>query len=392
MSTETRQTNFEINYGNYKFTFINKFKTVQDVELVFLISTDTRDSTKIKELMFARSRSECGFWRLCTAKPDRTGDFFYMEKGANYTMSSFIIIELQLYLNSILNELPIDNTEERDKFCQLDHIERFYALNNPYRMIDDNLRFDTLPRDEVLRNIMHIGDYNYEGSYNNFYQVDTKDPRVLDKLNDYGKAREEETETLREELKTIWPSNKATEIINDVNINYGKTRISIDGKIYSIVFKDYILYYMIYNCKIDVPEDINKYQDDNTNYEYHAESLEATQLIIPIYIIPAVKPWGNIDFTMYGLYTYYCKSLYKGEQLKTTKFLEYIQQCRPPVTYSYGPEPRGIPKPTCTTEYKFMGYYFDAIPFFSMIKTKTLENIASTVLTVGGKQKYIKQQ
>lgn len=314
MSTKTTQTNFEINYGNYKFAFINKFKTVQDVELVFLISTDTRDSTKIKELMFARSRSECGFWRLCTAQPDRTGELFYMEKGTHYTMSSFIIIELQLFLNSILNDLPIDNTEERDKYCQLDHINRFDALNNYRRMIDDNLRFDTLSRDEDLRNIMHIGDYNYEGSYNNFYQVDTKDPLVLDKLNDYGKAREEsreeEAEALREELKTIWPLKEATKIINDVNISYGKTHILIDGKIYSIMFKEYIIYYMIYNCKIDVPEDINKYQNDNTNYEYHAESLEARQLIIPIYIIPAVKPWGNIDFTMYGLYTYYCKSLY----------------------------------------------------------------------------------
>ena len=177
------------------------------------------------------------------------------------------------------------------------------------------------------------------------------------------------------------------------DINYGITDISIRGKIYSVEFKDrnYKLYYMIYNCRIVVPEDINKYQNDKTNLEYRAESVEAEQLIIPIYIIPKAplnmsERYGTGGlrrdrFTMYGLYNYYINSRYNGKDLKTSKFLDYIQQCR---TFSGQ-------KPTCTTKYKSMGYYFDAIPFFSMIKSKTLEKFPPILETVGGKQKKYKK-
>jgi hypothetical protein len=143
---------------------------------------------------------------------------------------------------------------------------------------------------------------------------------------------------------------------------------------------------MIYNCKIVAPEEnINKY--NNKDSEYYAESVEATQLIIPIYIIPKrplnmSERYGSTGlrrdrFTMYGLYNYYINSKYNGKDLKTSKFLDYIQQCR---------TPSEAKKPTCTPTYKFMGYYFDAIPFFSMIKSKTLENFPPIVESVGVKQ------
>ena len=111
MSSEARPSNFEIIYENYVFTFISKFTSAQDYQLVFLTSTKLIDSIKstdptdIKELIFARSKSECGFWRLCTALPENVGNNFYLEKGPQYTMSTFIIIELQLYLDSILDSL-----------------------------------------------------------------------------------------------------------------------------------------------------------------------------------------------------------------------------------------------------------------------------------------------
>jgi len=407
MSSESRPSNFEINYGNYKFTFINKFNTVQDIQLVFLISTNLIDTTKIKELIFARSRSECGFWRLCIAKPGNINGNFYLEKGPHYTMSSFIIIELQLYLDSVLDDLPIDESPQEDKrFCQANYRELYGSIIDKSRMIDndDRLIFDnlTIGDENILdiNSIFFIGDYNYEGKHNNFYQIDSRDNKANLKKMLFDRERDAEKKTaLGEELKTIWPSSESEpgNVGIDININYGITNISLHGKIYSIEFKDYKLYYMIYNCKIVVPEDINKYQDDDTNYEYHAESLDAEQLIIPIYIIPKTAPDNSDKFTMYGLYNYYCNSFYKFKQLKTSKFLDYIHQCRPAkktyipgiIDLPIGPEPRGIPKPTCTTDYKFMGYYFDAIPFFSMIKSKTLEKNGEII---GGKQKYIKQK
>jgi hypothetical protein len=85
MSSESRTSNFEKIYENYIFTFISKFTSVQDYQLVFLISTKLIDSIKstdpadIKELIFARSKSECGFWRLCIAEPGNVGNKFYLE-------------------------------------------------------------------------------------------------------------------------------------------------------------------------------------------------------------------------------------------------------------------------------------------------------------------------
>lgn len=405
MASEARPSNFEITYGNYKFTFINKFTSAQDYQLVFLTSTnliaDSSDSTMIKELIFARSKSECGFWRLCISEPGNVGNNFYLEKGPQYTMSTFIIIELQLYLDSILDDLPIDESPHEDKqFCQQKSSEIYDAINNRPRMINSDefgldLNFNTLTfRDDLINtdSISFVGDYNYEGKLNNFYQISKRDEDVKEKIMAHNtETNLEKKAALEEELKTIWPSSASeTRDIGDYqNINYGITNISLHGKIYSIEFKDrnYKLYYMIYNCKIVVPEDINRYQNSETNLDYRTESVEAEQLIIPIYIIPKgpLVSWERYGtgglrsdrFTMYGLYNYYINSKYDGKDLKTSKFLDYIQQCR---TRSKAE------KPTCTTTYKFMGYYFDAIPFFSMIKSKTLEKNARIVETLGGKK------
>ena len=146
MSSEARPSNFEIIYENYVFTFISKFTSAQDYQLVFLTSTKLIDSIKstdptdIKELIFARSKSECGFWRLCTALPENVGNNFYLEKGPQYTMSTFIIIEVQLYLDSILDDLPIDESPHQDKqFCQQNFSEIYEAINNRPRMINNEL-------------------------------------------------------------------------------------------------------------------------------------------------------------------------------------------------------------------------------------------------------------
>jgi hypothetical protein len=407
MSSQATPSNFEIIYENYIFTFISKFTTVQDYELVFLTSTKLINSIKstdpadIKELIFARSKSECGFWRLCVSEPGNVGNNFYLEKGPQYTMSTFIIIELQLYLDSILDDLPIDESPHEDKkFCQETSFEIYDAINNRPRMIDNDefgldLNFNILTfRDEHLINtdsISFIGDYNYKGKLNNFYQISKRDTVVKEKMMaHHTEMNPERKAVIEEELKTIWPSrfNDVSDIDNYPNINYGITDVSLHGKIYSIEFKDknYKLYYMIYNCKIVAPEDdINKY--NNKDSEYYAESVEATQLIIPIYIIPKrplnmSEQYGTTGlrrdrFTMYGLYNYYINSKYNGKDLKTSKFLDYIQQCR---------TPSEAKKPTCTTTYKFMGYYFDAIPFFSMIKSKTLERFPPRLDVTGGKK------
>ena len=384
MSSEARPSNFEITYENYIFTFISKFTTVQDYQLVFLTSTKLINSIKstdpadTKELIFARSKSECGFWRLCISEPGNVGNKFYLEKGPQYTMSTFIIIELQLYLDSILDDLPIDESPHEDKqFCQENSFEIYDAINDRPRMVEYDefgldLNFNILKfRDEDLINtdsISFVGDYNYEGKLNNFYQISKRDTDVKEKIMaHHSEPNPERKSVLEEELKTFWPSryNDSSDIDNYPNINYGITDISLHGKIYSIEFKDknYKLYYMIYNCRIVVPEDINKYSPIDS--EYRAESVEAEQLIIPIYIIPkgplvSWERYGNGKlrsdrFTMYGLYNYYINSKYDGKDLKTSKFLDYIQQCR---------SRNEAKKPTCTTTYKFMGYYFDAIPFF----------------------------
>ena len=202
-SSETTPSNFEKIYENYIFTFISKFTSGQDYQLVFLTSTKLIDSIKsidptdIKELIFARSKSECGFWRLCIAEPGNVGNNFYLEKGPQYTMSTFIIIELQLYLDSILDDLPIDESPDKDKqFCQQNFAEIHEAINNRPRMINNDefgldLNFNILTfTDEHLINTGSIspmpnGDYNYEENYNNFYQISRRDTDVREKIREH---------------------------------------------------------------------------------------------------------------------------------------------------------------------------------------------------------------
>jgi hypothetical protein len=174
-----------------KFLFFTKSRfSIPSTKLIDSIkSTDPAD---IKELIFARSKSECGFWRLCTAKPENVGNNFYLEKGPQYTMSTFIIIELQLYLDSILDDLPIDESPHEDKkFCQENSFEIYDAINNRQRMIDNDefgldLNFNILKfNNEDLINtdsILFIGDYNYEGKLNNFYQISKRDTVVKEKM------------------------------------------------------------------------------------------------------------------------------------------------------------------------------------------------------------------
>ena len=92
------------------FMLINKFDDKNNRNFINLKSKDSENV--IRNLTFATSLSECGFWRICISNPRNKGADFFIEKGVNYTMSSFINLELQFFINSKIDSLPSINPDQ----------------------------------------------------------------------------------------------------------------------------------------------------------------------------------------------------------------------------------------------------------------------------------------
>lgn len=124
--------------------------------------------------------------------------------------------------------------------------------------------------------------------------------------------------------------------------------------------RPYIFYYMIYSCKIEIPEAIHEYRDE-ANKEYMFEkSVKVKNFIVPIYVTPYSESDNHLDL---GLYDTYIPMKFGGKLIEFSKVLDYIQQCRNIRSFL----------PSCTTSYKFTGYYYDDM--FNVIKVKTLNII-----------------
>ena len=70
-------------------------------------------------------------------------------------------------------------------------------------------------------------------------------------------------------------------------------------------------------------------------------------MIVPIYVIPYDE--SDNKYLEFGLYDKYIPMKYHGELIQFSKVLEYITECRDIRSFI----------PTCTTTYKFTGYYYD---------------------------------
>jgi len=340
---------------NYTFIFLNKFVYI-DKLYVTLISRENGSGDE-RKLIFTRSKSECGMWRLCISNPADTGLGFYLQKGRNYSMSTFIILELQFFLNSILDRLEdvTDSEHTPYRICQSHYGNRGETIDSLYRSInvgEFNESNDIVKKETIQK----INDYNYDSNYENFNPVSQLDQWKYNSLN-------------TEEKKNLWPQDKNEKIVGmDRAINFGDTNIKVNGSIYSVTMQKYgiliTFYYMIYSCNITLPEDIAQYNStQNPDYQFK-KKIEGINFIIPIYAIPQVEPTTHVmDITGYGLYNFFCAFRYNNKDLSFSKILEYIQQCK---NYNSNEAP------TCTTEYKFMGNVYNEIDILSDLKDMTL--------------------
>lgn len=353
---------------NHTFIFLNKF-VYNDKLYVTLISRENGSGDE-RKLIFTQSKSECGMWRLCISNPADTGLNFYLKKGQNYSMSTFIILELQIYLNSILDRLEdVTNANQTPyRICQSHYSNRDETIDSPSRSInvgEFNEKNDTFKKETIQK----INDYKYDSNYENFNPVSQLDHWKYNSLNN-------------EEKKNLWPQDKNEKIVGmDRNINFGDTNIKVNGSIYSVTLEkqwapDIIFYYMIYSCNITLPPGIEEY-NSTQNPDYQFKKIEGTNFIIPIYAIPLVEPTTHAqDITGYGLYNFFCAFKYNREDLSFSKILEYIQQCK---------KYNSNDAPTCTTEYKFMGNIYNKIDILSALKDLTL-GTEITKQTAGGKK------
>ena len=356
----TTLKNNSIIIKNCTFYILNKFVYNEDL-YVTAISKEINSGVE-RKLIFAQSKSECGMWRLCISDPKHTDEDFYFQKGFNYTMSAFIILELQIFVNSILKyveDITISNYKPY-RICQSHFSNMNDTIGSRFRSIDEG-EFNANNYTVDTKTIQKINNYHYDSVYTNYKPVS-----VQSNTTTYNNLNEEDK-------KKLWPEKNEPIAGMDRTIKFGNTNLKVDGSIYSVILDKWILdkkvsvifYYMIYSCNITMPADIIKYNSvqPNTDYIFN-KKIVGTNFIIPIYAIPKEEPELNpdqIDVTGYGLYNFFCAFKYKDKDLYFSKILSYIPNC---TGYTDAQ--------TCTTAYKFMGYVYNKIDILNNLKNKTV--------------------
>jgi len=410
-SSNHKSSNFEITIDNYTYTIEYKFK-FKNAPYTFLKMKSINNINKEKvHFVITRSFSECGMWRLCVIedryREDKNGFRFY--KGAHYTMSTFINLELQIYINENIDKIQIKEYNELNKhiknksfyFNDDDDIRKRININidNKY----DNIAFDNIKVNSRCENldercvyandideyeqleISFFSDYKYSTRIHNYHPVDAE------KQVNYNSLKPEEK-------TNDWPRiNENTSIMFDESINYGDTTIHVDGKIYTTIIKkipkypnpdheddfenerflnDFnsgkqLLYYMIFSVTIRLPKLLKKISSDSYNFQ---DNISLDNQIIPLYVIPydidrEEKHPDVYSAESLGLYPIFSKFIFKDHKSKKkniyktmemAKILDYITQT--PQYYK-----------TVSTQYKLNIDTYENIPFFKELKTKTLE-------------------
>jgi hypothetical protein len=451
VSSRPSNEKFTTTYDNCTFTFKKKyyFEKISRT-LVTLTSRKLKgDQFVERNLTFYRSNSECGMWRLCVVKP---GESAYFQKGLHYTASSFIILELQIFLNSILEDLPSGDGEDFDGLLAKDCHELYKTIDDTinWKYRENGMGYLGFPHSAGTPHwtadqstIELVAPYKFTSLYNNAKPV-------LANINTNDIHSDFTSQESLEDKKYRWPNKILSEkpeleVRPYYSISFGDTKIDITGNIYKAQIYDanpisappvengiknpVTLYYLIYDCEIETPEELQIYgekateSDPNPNYAFD-NKIKVKNFIIPIYAIPTdpnfipmdtaphimslrrkgdpagyslydkefaehnKRPGEDVesyfereekeiltkleDLTSYGLYKFY--SSFTHKQTKPTR--------EDPVkeTLEFGKILEYIHRckgkildyaPSCTTFYKFFGSFYNNIPTFADLKQKT---------------------
>jgi hypothetical protein len=134
----TKHNKLQISIDNFIFTIISYNPKAYDGRGLLLLESENTITNKKNPLCLYRSNSDLGFWRLCYTKD--SSDTSQFEKGSprklHYVMTTFIHIELQIFINKKMEEgiIPI-NDEVADCFTPYSSVD---GLNEKiYNFIND---------------------------------------------------------------------------------------------------------------------------------------------------------------------------------------------------------------------------------------------------------------
>lgn len=424
------KSKFEITIYEYTYLIEYKFQ-LPNVPYIFVKIKSKRNIHEETDFVITRSFSECGMWRLCAIEEkyrnNANGIYFY--KGANYTMSTFIVLELQFFVNQIFDDLQLK---------QYDDLEDNIRSNTFFFEDNEDIlqRIDNIFVDSDNKNSLTVKNYNCKNEYSRcvfgetIIDEFTYDSKSIDFFSNYhykesiGNPKPVDTferfkyENLSQEERenNYWPKI-AENIMIDHTINYGNTDVEINGNIYTVIIKkkntkiddhhsdslkeilreenlikDYSngkhkLYFMIFSGTIKLSDKLKKINNNTGPYQFKNEDIILEDKIVPIYIVPYDIDNDEKDNSVYsvkslGLYPIFSKFSYKNNsnkkaffakdsELFMAKIFDYIKYC--PEYYD-----------TCTTQYKLNVDTYEKISFFEELKDKTLNK---SVFNFGGKKK-----
>jgi hypothetical protein len=442
MEKETQ--NFEITIDNYTYTIEYKFN-LENLDYKFL-KMKSKKNTDNEEIHFiiVNSLSECGMWRLCAIeqKYRNNEDGFFFYKGANYTMSTFIILELQIFINTVIDDIPLEQNnalvnkiistglyfrDDEDIMKRIDNIDKnnnigignYDCMNKYTRCLNDIIKTKIEPEEDLYedgnnnnndeyeligrRNIIDNFDFdstsiNFFSKYNYKDSIANNKPVDIIKWYQYKKLS-----TQKDKEDKFWPVDSSLAI--DRTINFGNTNIKIEGNIYTTIIKKkntetnsnneheeengkHILYFMIFSGTIEVPEKLKKLNLDSKIYKFNEENITIVNEIIPLYIIP--YNYREKDESVYtvkslGLYPIYSEFFYKKKINRLFTSESLLDMAKILNYISQCPQNYQM----CGTQYKLNIDTYKNIPFFNELKDRTLSiiNNNNNEATLGGKNK-----
>jgi chaperonin cofactor prefoldin len=264
----------EIQIGQYKFELVQKYeqkgRSCVLINQTFTDNVTTKVTTKTQFFAYT-SLSGAGFWRYAKLILRQ------YQKGLHYTASSFLHIDLQIFINNNIHKIRIEDWNESDNTIM---------SHNNATLLDSDERLDKSLDETIFKD----------------FKTDPKNTCG----NEEGTIKElkKNLKDLSEKLKTLNFSMK--DIKRPWNVKRGD-KFNLTGEILEYICATHTLYVLSYNLSIKNGKD---------------SEWTVTNKYCPIIIIPSEnEPLRNI--TNYGLYNKYVDSGAYG-----CKFLEYSKQVK----------------------------------------------------------------
>lgn len=292
----------------------------------------------VDELLFVRSNSWGGLFRLCVQEPGQDG---YFVKGADYTRSTFAKMELQLHFFKCYDRMPVV------KHRAVEHALCLAALD----------KYPSKAQDKARKIKCPIGEPKYEtlqkiGSYKYNYEVENATLCDRSKKKEYDLLPPAEKRQYAAELCT-------QDIVRDPTNMFEPTRVKLSATLYCIELGGACPTYFYYSL-IHL-----KTKTDQGDNPVALANIDERGMLVPLITVPVEEELDN-DCKLLGLYSQYAEN----HSASIAKVLEYVHMC----------ERRGA---RCTNAY-VLNREYDA-PFFEAIKGKTLERSSARSSTRSSK-------